>query len=136
MRRKTRKAEPAGMERRQAARHAVERPCQLEPKAPLAEQLSGVTTNVSRSGMLVRFPGLAEAGWLPGIGEQVRVVLDLPPSASYAPRSLECVARVVRTEGPAEETPALALEVSRMHIREKEKKKGDRRSRDKTCRVQ
>ncbi len=109
----------SGLDRRQAQRHDVERPCRvmLESKQ---EAETGVTRNISRSGMLVRFPEVELAGALPEVGEEARVVIDLPPSEHYSPRVLECYARVVRTSAPAGEDQALALEVIRMQIRDAE----------------
>jgi hypothetical protein len=78
-----------------------------------------MTTNVSRSGMLVRFPAAGLSGELPRVGEQARVVIELPPSTNYSPRSLECFARVVRAEEPAGGVPCLAFEVERMQIRDR-----------------
>ena len=111
--------EPAGIDRRQETRHAVERPCRVALESPPLDELTGVTTNLSRSGMLVRFPDSAMLGELPKIGEQARVVIDLPPSAKFAPRTLECFARVVRAEGSGD-APTLAFEVQRMHIRDRD----------------
>jgi hypothetical protein len=86
------------------------------------DALTGVTSNVSRSGMLVRFPDFTPLGELPRIGEQARVVIDLPPSAEYAPRTLECFVRVVRAQGSAGDALTLAFEVQRMQIRDRDKR--------------
>jgi hypothetical protein len=120
--------ESAGIDRRQETRHAVERPCRIALESPPLDELPGVTTNLSRSGMLVRFPDFNMLGELPKIGEQARVVIDLPPSDRFAPRTLECFVRVVRAEGSAGEAPALAFEVQRMQIRERgEREESDAR---------
>ncbi len=124
MPRKRQQTESAGIDRRQETRHAVKRPCSVAPDSPPAEALSGTTTNVSRSGMLVRFPALTKPGVLPKVGDQARVVIELPPSANYAPRTLECNARVIRSEESEDHTPALAFEVLRMVIRERDDKAG------------
>ena len=122
MPRELHETESAGIDRRQEIRHAVERPCRVALESPPLDELTGVTTNVSRSGMLVRFPDFTPLGELPGIGEQARVVIDLPPSAKYAPRTLECFVRVVRAEESAGDPPALAFEVQRMQIRDRDKR--------------
>jgi hypothetical protein len=109
--------ESAGIDRRQETRHAVERPCRIALESPPLDELPGVTTNLSRSGMLVRFPDFNMLGELPKIGEQARVVIDLPPSDRFAPRTLECFVRVVR-----------AFEVQRMQIRDRgEREESDAR---------
>ena len=110
------------MDRRQEPRRAVERPCRLASESLPPDEMSGMTTNVSRSGMLVRFSDSCLPGVLPQVGEQARVVIDLPPSAAYAPRSLECFAHVVRSEGSPGGAPALALEVHRMQIRDRDER--------------
>ena len=124
MPRESNETEPTAlMDRRQATRHAVERPCHLKLNADPSEQLSGLTTNMSRSGILVRFPEAPADGVLPSVGEQASLEVDLPPSDKYAPRSLECVGRVVRIESEGEKTSSLALEVERMHIRDRPPRK-------------
>ena len=116
----------AGIDRRHETRHAVERPCRVAPESSHADRLKGTTANVSRSGVLVRFPECFMLGELPRVGEQARVVIDLPPSADYSPRTLECSARVVRSEEALGDAPALAFEVQRMQIRERdEQAEGD-----------
>jgi hypothetical protein len=122
MPRELHETESAGIDRRQETRHAVERPCRVALESPPLDELTGVTTNVSRSGMLVRFPDFTPLGELPRIGEQARVVIDLPPSAKYAPRTLECFVRVVRAEGSGGDPLALAFEVQRMQIRDRDER--------------
>jgi hypothetical protein len=107
-----------GLDRRQAQRHDVTRPCRVVPETNPVVETPGVTSNISRSGMLVRFPVAELSGDLPKVGEQARVEIELPPSAQYAPRVLECHARVVRVGDPSTEEPALAFEVLRMEIRD------------------
>ncbi len=124
MPRELHETEPAGIDRRQEPRHAVERPCRIALESPPSDELTGVTTNLSRSGMLVRVAPLTMLGELPRIGEQARVVIDLPPSEKFAPRTLECFVRVVRAEGSADDAPALAFEVQRMHIRDRDEREG------------
>jgi len=114
--------ESAGIDRRQETRHAVERPCRIALESPPLDELTGVTTNLSRSGMLVRLSDFTMLGELPKIGEQARVVIDLPPSAKFAPRTLECFVRVVRAEESPGDAPALAFEVQRMQIRDRDER--------------
>jgi hypothetical protein len=135
MSREIHETESAGMDRRHELRHAVERPCRVALESPPLDELTGVTTNLSRSGMLVRFPDSSMLGALPGIGEQARVVIDLPPSTRYAPRTLECFVRVVRAEQSAGDAPALAFEVLRMQIRDRNEREGSE-ARDSSSLVQ
>ncbi len=108
----------SSLDRRQAQRHEVTRPCRVVRVAEAAGEAAGVTSNVSRTGMLVRFPEVEVTGELPKIGEQARVEIDLPPNPAFSPRVLECQARVVRVGDPSTADTALAFEVLRMEIRE------------------
>jgi hypothetical protein len=116
MARKTKIQEGENLDRRIERRHAVERPCRVT-LAPLAPQgLDGITMNISRAGVLVRFPGVAISSRLPKVGSDARVVIDLPPSANYPPRVLECTGRVVRDLTAQDSSAALAFEIRTMEI--------------------
>jgi hypothetical protein len=91
--------------------------------------VEGLTLNVSRAGMLVKFPGCDLNALLPRVGAQARITIDLPPSANYPPRSLECTGRVVRQAGSAQDAPVLAFEIRRMLVRDREARKGRREGR-------
>ncbi len=106
-------------DRRHKLRHRLQRPCRVAAaEAPFSE-ITGITADISRSGMLVQLPGMVSDDFLPKVGETARIVIDLPPSANYAPRSLECTARVVRVAGSDKDKPALAFEIQRMQIRDR-----------------
>jgi len=112
-------SETTSRERRHKLRHRVDRPCRVEPaKAPLGE-IMGIATDISRSGLLVQIPGFAVRDLLPKVGESARIVIDLPPSVNYEPRSLECTARVVRVAGQDQDNPSLAFEIQRMKIQDR-----------------
>jgi hypothetical protein len=113
-------SEAGGLDRRQAQRHEVERPCKVVLESKPDGEAAGVTSNISRSGVLVRFPGVDLAGAMPNVGDEARVVIDLPRNTRFAPRVLECYTRVVRASGPPSDAPALAFEVIRMQIRDSE----------------
>ena len=115
----SRVSETTSMDRRHKLRHRVERPCRVEPaEAPLGE-ITGIAIDISRSGLLVQIPGVAVNNLLPKVGETARIVIDLPPSANYEPRSLECTARVVRVASQDQDNPALAFEIHRMKIQDR-----------------
>ena len=120
MPRRRRETDSGGIDRRREARLAVERPCRVAPESPESEKLSGKTLNVSRSGILIHFPDCEMPDDLPQVGEQARVAIDLPPSENYTPRTLECSARVVRSEESAGNPPALAFKIQRMQIRDRD----------------
>lgn len=106
----------AEIDRRIELRHAIERDCRITTAALPAGGINGITTNVSRSGMLVRFPGLAASRLLPSVGQEACIQLDLPASMNHTPRALECSASVVRTVQRESDTPALAFEIHSMKI--------------------
>jgi hypothetical protein len=104
-------------DRRNKLRHRMQRPCRVAAADAPSGEMTGVTADISRSGMLVRLPGMTAEDFLPKVGETARIVIDLPPSANYAPRSLECTARVVRVADSSGDEPAMAFEIQRMKIR-------------------
>jgi hypothetical protein len=108
----------AGLERRQERRHAVERACRVASNVLHRDAVRGLTMNVSRTGMLVRFPDCDYSRLLPEVGSQARIMIDLPTSANYSPRFLECKGRVVREAGSPEDAPVLAFEIHHMMVRE------------------
>jgi hypothetical protein len=109
----------ASLDRRQELRHAVERPCLVTSNDLVPEALDGVTMNISRAGVLIRFPKSDIVCSLPKVGANARVVIDLPPSSNYAPRSLECTGRVVRDAESSDDAPVLALHIERMQVRDR-----------------
>jgi hypothetical protein len=74
-------SEPGGLDRRQAQRHDVERPCRVVLESNPKGKAEGVTRNISRSGMLIQFQEAEVVRALPQVGEEARVVIDLPPSS-------------------------------------------------------
>jgi hypothetical protein len=108
------------LDRRRERRHAVERPCRVTSGTRASEGLGGVTLNISREGMLIKFPEGSLSSLLPKVGAAARVVIDLPRSANYAARSLECTGRVVRDEASGDDAPVLALRIQRMQVRDHE----------------
>jgi hypothetical protein len=117
-----RESETASPDRRHKLRHRVQRPCRVEPAEASLGEITGIAIDISRSGLLVRIPGAAIDNLLPKVGESARIVIDLPLSLNYEPRSLECTARVVRVAGQDKDNPALAFEVHRMKIQSRRAK--------------
>ena len=109
-------SETASRDRRHKLRHRVQRPCRVEPAEASLGEMTGIAIDISRSGLLVQIPGVAVTNLLPKVGETARIVIDLPPSANYEPRSLECTARVVRVAGQDQGNPSLAFEIHSMKI--------------------
>jgi hypothetical protein len=121
----------AGEDRRQEQRLDVQRPCKVRPAAAPAVEMTGITENVSRSGMLVKFENSVISDLLPAVGEGVRITFDLPRNANFTPRSLECTGRIVRASDKAGDRAELAVEVHTMRIRSRRKQASPpRESRD------
>lgn len=89
--------------------------------------MGGFTTNVSRSGMLVRFQASALSPTLPKLGEFARIFIDLPSNGSFTPRSLECAGQVVRVAGDESDDPELAFEILSMKIRARQTPRAPRK---------
>jgi hypothetical protein len=119
--------ELAPQDRRVEFRHEVQRPCRVTPAASPQVEMGAFTTNVSRSGMLVRFPTPAFSPALPKIGEFARILIDLPSNGSFTPRSLECAGRVVRTAGDKSDDLELAFEILSMKVRARQKARASRK---------
>jgi len=122
----------AGLERRREQRHAVERTCCVSSGVSPQGAVSGLTVNISRTGMLVSFPGSDIAALLPKLSAKTRIAIDLPPSTRYPRRCLECTGRVVREVDSPDGRPGLAFEIHRMQVRDRETKRPRRRREDYT----
>jgi hypothetical protein len=117
----------APQDRRIEFRHEVRRPCRVTPATSPQIEVGAVTTNVSRSGILVRFTAIACSPALPKIGEFARILIDLPTSGNFTPRSLECAGRVVRSAGEKSDDPELAFEILSMKIRARQRPRASRK---------
>ena len=81
---------------RRDTRYAVQLSCRVSSPLQSFNALSGVTLNMSRSGLLAVF---GEAGGLvpaPLVGTPVRITVELPGAPGKSPRVLECLGRVAR----------------------------------------
>jgi hypothetical protein len=114
-------------DRRIEFRHDVQRPCRVTPATAPQIELGGFTSNVSRSGMLVRFQAPSLSPAFPKVGEFARIFIDLPSNGSFTPRSLECAGRVVRAAGDQSDDPELAFEILSMKIRVRRAPHGPRK---------
>ena len=83
-------------ELRRDTRYTVQLSCRVSSPLQSFNELSGVTLNMSRSGLLAVF---GEAGGPvppPIIGTPVRITVELPGAPGKSPRFLECLGRVAR----------------------------------------
>lgn len=117
----------APQDRRLEFRHEMQRPCRVTPATSPQIEMGAFTTNVSRSGILLRFPAPAFSPALPKVGEFARILIDLPSNGNFTPRSLECAGRVVRTAGDNSDDLELAFEILSMKIRARQRPRASRK---------
>jgi hypothetical protein len=103
---------------RRDARYDVQLICRVSSPFETFGDLSGVTLNMSRSGMLVSFDEVQPLQLMPVVGQPARITLELPRSPSPQRRCIECVGRVVRL-GEGAESRCVAFELRRYEFRER-----------------
>ena len=106
-------------DQRRGHRFLLQLPCIVSSPLMTFGVLTGITSNISRSGMLIQFKenGPSEAG--PHVGDPARIVLDLPRSRNFPARCLDCVATVVWVIAPAIGPQLVAFQFRRMRIRDR-----------------
>ena len=109
--------EVSSLERRQEHRHELRRRCLVCPWDERLPAIQGVTKDVSRSGILVQFPGVVFPDILRQVGSSARIWIHLPGNSRYSPRYLEHQARVVRVSEAETSLPLVAFEVYRVRVR-------------------
>jgi len=82
---------------RRGVRYVVELPCQVFSPLRAFANLTGVTQNMSRSGLLLALQQADTPPRLPEVGQAARIVLELPRAAAER-RCVECLGRVVRVD--------------------------------------
>ena len=106
------------MEMRKDKRFRLQLRCYLMCGRTNSVLISGITEEISRSGLLVRCDQNPIAK-LPSAGEYVPVDLELPTGSNRAkPRSLHCHATVVGTRTGAGGETYVALAVDQMQFRD------------------
>jgi hypothetical protein len=99
---------------RRGKRYEVRLACRVESLSGVSVKLSGVTLNVSRSGLLASFD--ATDAPTPQVGQTARILLELPQAADIGNRCVECGGRVVRT-GDSSDPHSFAFEFRRIQFR-------------------
>jgi hypothetical protein len=95
---------------RRGVRYEVRLHCQVSSPGNVFGNLTGVTQNMSRSGLLLDVRAEGPPDRLPEVGQAARILLELPRSAPEK-RCVECLGRVVRVD---KEAPAVAFEFRRV----------------------
>ena len=84
------------LELRRDTRYEVQLSCRIFSPLPSFSELTGVTLNMSRSGMLAVFGEAGSSGEGPSVGTPVRIAVELPGTSGKAARYIECLGRVAR----------------------------------------
>jgi hypothetical protein len=88
-------------DQRRGMRYDVQLPCQVLSPFRAFGDLSGVTLNMSRNGLLLSLDRGGLNFTLPQVGHAARLLLQLPAAGAAQNRYLECLGRVVRIEDSA-----------------------------------
>lgn len=96
------------MDRRTKQRIDLQLHCRLGTGAIRSAALEGITENISRTGILMRWH---EAVPLPKVGSGLTVEFSLPESEDFGPRVMRCQTTVIRIKPGADGQPAVALRI-------------------------
>src|SRR5690242_2074449 len=96
------------MDRRTKARLDLQLLCRIGTERLVSAPLEGLTENVSRDGMLMRW---REPFPLPEVGCRLTVDVQLPTNSGTSPRLMRCGATVVRIVGESTGHPAVGLRI-------------------------
>jgi len=108
--------EQRAMEKRHGRRFQLNLGCRVTLAWRESRELSGSTANISRSGVKIVFHDVERRDELPGTGESVRILIDLPHSTNITPRCLECLGAAVRAETLEDGRFAVAFEIRRIRV--------------------
>ena len=81
---------------RRGKRFQVQLPCEVSSPSRVFGNLSGVTQNMSRSGVLAAFRNTEISRPMPRVGDVARIVVELPLDAALGRRCVEGLGYVVR----------------------------------------
>jgi len=110
--------EHPSLERRKHPRVVVHLPCRLALPWNALGPCVGVTENVSRNGLLIRWEGAEGIPQLPDIGATLVMALEWPVRGPSGQIFLWCWGRVVRVSlGAAGDARHVAMKVGRMSFR-------------------
>jgi PilZ domain len=107
------------VERRRGKRYLLRLACRVTSPDERFAEIQGTTTDISRTGVRVVFKDMAAVPTL-CIGETACVLMDLPQSPYFTPRLLECIGRVVRVGDTDPGGTAVAFEIIRTRVRERD----------------
>jgi len=88
----------AKLDRRHAIRFDLQLKCRVFSPFRAFSDFSGVTANMSRTGVLVHTDAIEPDQRMPTVGNAARIVFELPRNAAVPPKCLDCEATVVRID--------------------------------------
>jgi hypothetical protein len=109
------------MNRRDSARMEVRLKCHVTSPLSWPPRVTGVTENISRSGILMLWQSEEPGASLPRIGEQVTVDIELPANHGFGQKCIHCQATVVRVTPVEKNAARVALNVNYMQFRDYDK---------------
>jgi hypothetical protein len=92
--------------------------CRITSPRIWPRSTTGMTENISRSGVLVRWDECSAEPDLPGLGEPVTLEIELPANHSFVRKCIYCQAIVVRIASHDEPARRMAMSVSQMEFRD------------------
>ena len=100
---------------RRGTRYQVRLPCEILSPSRVFSRLSGVTLNMSRTGLLASFLDTGATPSVPRVGHVARIIVELPLSSAAERRCVECVGHVVRA-GQGSDPGRFAFEFRRFRF--------------------
>ena len=105
------------MDRRVDARLDVKLPCHVEFPYTRSRLLVGLTENISRSGILVRWSSSDPGVKLPRPGQLLTAEIELPANHAFGRKCLHCQVTVVRVSPSGQGTARVAFQIGQMRFR-------------------
>jgi hypothetical protein len=102
------------MDRRNKARHNLQLLCLAGDETAYSAPLEGVTENMSRDGILMRW---LDSVPLPAVGSTLTVEVQLPVNPDVDPRVMCCETTVVRITGPAKGPRSVGLRIDKVQFK-------------------
>ena len=97
------------MDRRADPRVEVRLPCHLEAPTNKSRLFIGLTTNMSRRGILIAWTANGVMGAVPKPGDALCVDIELPANHSFGRRCMHCQTVVSRVSGGEQGEPLVAM---------------------------
>ncbi len=104
--------------RRETPRIDVRLKCHVTSPRVWANGCAGVTENISRSGLLMRWSAEQAGSRMPRVGDLITMELELPAHHDFPSKCIHCQGTVVRVSVSENEAPRVALNVNYMKFRD------------------